>query len=58
MLFAENKGGGGFHLCVDYRSLNANTVTNAWPLLYIDDLLSKLMGAKVFSSLDSYDGYH
>ena len=58
MLFAEKKGGGGFYLCINYHSLNANTVTEAWLLLCIDDLLSCLKGAGVFSSLDLWDGYH
>ena len=58
VLFAEKKGGGGLRLCVDYHSLNANTVTDAWPLPRIDDLLSQLKGARVFSSLDLWDGYH
>ena len=40
-------------------SLNANMVTDAWPLPCIDDLLSQLKGARVFSSLDlCTDGYH
>ena len=58
MLFAEKKGGGGLCLCVDYCSIIANTVTDAWPLPRIDDLLSQLKGARVFSSLDLHDGYH
>ena len=52
MLFAEKKGGGGFHLCVDYCSLNANTVTDIWPLMHTDDFLSQLKGDRVFGSLD------
>ena len=43
---------------LDYYSLNANMVTDALPLPCIDDLLSQLKGARVFSSLDLYDGYH
>ena len=58
MLFAEKKGGGGLHLYVDYCALNANVETDAWPLLYIDDLLSKLKSSIVFSSLDLHHGYH
>ena len=58
VLFAEKKGGGGLRLCVEYCSLNANTVADAWPLPCIDDLLSQLKGARVFSSLDLWDGYH
>ena len=56
VLFAEKKGGGNLCLCVDYHSLNANTVTDAWPLECIDNLLSQLKGARVFSSLDLRDG--
>ena len=40
ILFAEKKGKGGLHLCIDYCSLNANKVTEAWLLPCIDDLLS------------------
>ena len=58
MLFTEKKSGGSLRLCIDYRSLNANTVIDAWPLPRIDDLLSRLKGARVFSSLDLQDGYH
>ena len=58
MLFAGKKGGGGLHLCVDYSSLNVNTVTDAWPLPCIDDLLSQLKGNRVFSSLDLQNAYH
>lgn len=58
ILFAEKKGGGGLRLCIDYRSLNSNTVTDSWPLPRIDELLARLNGAKVFSKLDLRDGYH
>ena len=58
MLFSEMKGGGSIYLYVDYHSLNANMVIDAWPLPYIDDLLSQLKGARVFSSLDLWEGYH
>ena len=58
VLFAEKKGGGGLHLCVNYCSLNANTMTDAWLLPYIDGLLSRLKGARVSSSLDIWEGYH
>ena len=58
VLFAENKGLGGLRLCVNYYSLNANMVTNALPLSCIDDLISGLKGARVFSSLDLWDSYY
>ena len=52
MLFAEKKDGGGLRLYVNYHSLNANIVTDAWPLLHIDNLTSQVKGARVFSSLE------
>ena len=58
ILFAERKGGGGLPLYVDYDFLNANTVTDAWPLPHIVDLLSRLKGSRVFNSLDLQDAYH
>ena len=58
VLFAKKKGGGGSRMCTDYRSLNANTVTDSWPLLRIDEMLARLKGAKYFSKLDLCDGYH
>ena len=40
VLFAEKRGGEGFYLYIYYHSLNANTVTDNWPLLCIDNLIS------------------
>ena len=57
-MFAEKKSGGGLRLCVDYRTLNANIVINAWPLPHIDYLLSQLKGASIFSSLNLRNGYN
>ena len=58
VLFAEKKGGGGLRMCIDFRSLNSNTVTDSWPLPRIDEMLARLKGAKHFSKLDLRDGYH
>ena len=58
ILFAEKKGGGGLRMCIDYRSLNSNTITDSWPLPRIDEMLARLHGAKYFSKLDLRDGYH
>jgi hypothetical protein len=45
-------------LCVDYRSLNAITVKNKYPLLCIDILFDQLAGARVFSKVDLRSSYH
>ena len=58
ILFAEKKGGGGLRMCIDYHSLNSNTITDSWPLPRIDEMLARLRGAKYFSKLDLRDGYH
>jgi hypothetical protein len=43
---------------VDYRSLNAITIRNKYPLPHIYILFDQLAGAKVFSKVDLHSGYH
>ena len=57
VLFVKKKDG-SMRMCVDYRGLNKVTVPNRYPLPRVDDLLDKLQGATVFSSLDLLSGYH
>ena len=45
-------------MCIDYRSLNAQTVKTRYPLPRIDDLFDQLPGAKVFSSIDLQSAYY
>lgn len=52
------KKNGDMRLCVDYRSLNAITVKDRYPLPIIDDELSKLAGNSYFSSCDLTQSYH
>ena len=49
---------GGWRPCADYRRLNETTVDDRYPLPHIQDLNSKLAGAKIFSKIDLVRVYH
>src|SRR5438105_12553489 len=45
-------------MCIDYRSLNAVTIKNKYPLPRIEDMFDQLKGAKYFSKIDLRSGYY
>ena len=51
VLFAGKKCG-ALHLCVDFRSLNANAHLDKYPIPCTDELLDRLCDSCVLSSLD------
>ncbi|WVZ76071.1 hypothetical protein U9M48_024073 [Paspalum notatum var. saurae] len=57
-LFVEKKDQGRKRLCVDYRTLNAVTVKNKYPLPHIDILFDQLARSRVFSKIDLRSGYY
>jgi len=58
VLFVKKPRSTELRMCEDWRAVNANTVKNAGPLPRIEDLLSVLANAKVFSSFDLRQAYH
>ncbi|KAI5738823.1 hypothetical protein M8J77_011604 [Diaphorina citri] len=56
--FPVPKKTGGYRLCVDYRALNANTISEKFPLPLVQDQIARLANGKFYSSLDMASGYH
>ncbi|CAM4643721.1 unnamed protein product [Lepidochelys kempii] len=51
------KKDGSVRFCVDYRKLNAITVSDAYPMPRLDELLDKLGGAWYLTTMDLTKGY-
>ena len=51
------KGNGQLPICLDPRDLNSAIKRNHYPMPTVDDDLSKLGRAKIFSELDASSGY-
>lgn len=52
------KSDGNWRLCINYRSLNQNTLKNKFPIPLINDLLDELYGAEYLSKLDLCSKHH
>ena len=52
------KGDDGKCLVIDYRDLNKVTWKFVWPMPRVEDIFSKLNGAKYFSTVDLHAGYN
>lgn len=52
------KPDGGLRLVLDYRALNKVTVRDRYPLPRIEDLIDKLSGSAIYSSIDLQAGYY
>ena len=51
------KKDGTLRLCIDYRRLNSGSLTDAYPMPRIDDLIDRLGKARYISTLDLTRGY-
>jgi transposase InsO family protein len=57
VLFVK-KPNGGLRFCIDYRKLNALTRNDPYPIPRIDELLSRVSKAKIFTKLDIRQAFH
>ena len=57
-IIAIAMGDGGKQLVIDYHTLNKVTRKFTWPMPEVEDIFSKLIGAKYFPTLDLWAGYH
>ena len=52
------KKNGKIQVCVSYRKLNATTIPNPFPLLFIDSLLDEAAYKEMYTFLDGFSGYN
>ena len=52
------KKNGKIWVCVDYQKLNVATVTDAFPLPFMDGVLDTVVGHEVYSFLDGFSSYN
>ena len=57
ILFAPKKDG-KLRLCVDYRGLNKVTRKNRYPIPLINEIIDRVVGAKIYTKLDLRNAYH
>ena len=55
---ADSQGNKRWRMVLDYRSLNEKTISDAYPLPNITEILDQLGGAKYFSTFDLASGFH
>ena len=57
-IIVVSKGDGGKQLVINYRALNKVTSKFTWPMPKVEDIFSKLNGAKYFTTFELRARYH
>ena len=52
------KKDGSQRICVDYRKVNAITISDPYPLPHIEELINGIGGLKFITTLDLTKGYY
>ena len=58
IVVTQRRGGGKPRMCVDLREPNKSMVCDCYPLPHMDELLTNLRGATMFSTIDLASAYH
>ena len=56
-ILLTNKKDGTKRFCIDFRSLNRNTIKDTYPLPNVEDLIDIFQGCSYFSQIDLASGY-
>lgn len=57
-IVVTGKKTGGIRMCADLREVNKAVITDCYPLPHIDEMLTSLRGATVFSTIDLANAYY
>lgn len=52
------KKNGTLRVCIDYKKLNAATMTDPFPIPFTDAMLDAVAGHEMYSFLDGFSGYN
>ena len=48
----------GWHICINYRNINKETMKDHFPLLFIDQVLERLANFSYFYYLDGLNDFY
>ena len=58
IVISLKKDGTQIRICIDFRSLNAVTIKDPFPIPFIDSILEEVVGHEMYSFMDEFSGYN